>query len=142
MIKYTRTYYNPFSLFIGKRPSRYRLDETEIIKIDIPGFDVSNEYYALNTDGYLIAKIGCTWDGASGGIDTQSFMRASLFHDILCYMINDNLLPVQTQPYADKLLRDLCIEDGMSKIRAWNIYLWVRGYQTVSRKLQKPLIID
>ena len=69
------------------------------------------------------------WDGPSGPtIDTKTFMRGSLFHDALCQLIGEGLLDKKYRKYADQLLRQHCLEDGMSKFRAWYVYMCVRAY--------------
>ena len=69
------------------------------------------------------------WDGPSGPtFDTKTFMRGSLFHDALCQLIGEGLLDKKYRKYADQLLRQICLEDGMSKFRAWYVYMAVRAY--------------
>jgi len=53
-------------------------------------------------------------------------MRGSLVHDALYQLMRKKQLPVSYKDYADKLLHDICIEDGMSKFRAWYVYHAVR----------------
>ena len=82
---------------------------------------------SLGTDGLLIIKKGYAWDGPSGPtIDTPNFMRGSLVHDALYQLMREKLIPQDHREYADKLLREICIEDGMSRIRAWWVYHSVR----------------
>ena len=122
------------------RPSIYRLDEPLVFHSEVyeefEGFE-----YTHSVDGVLEMNPGLIWDGATGGVDTDSFMRASLIHDIYCRAIYDrgsgeNKISVKYQEYADELLRDIAIEDGMSKLRANNVYFWVRGFQKRSRARQ------
>ena len=70
---------------------------------------------------------GYQWDGPSGPtIDTKSFMRGSLVHDVLYQLIYNELLDYKDKKYADKILVDICKQDGMNKLRRW----WVlKGVQ-------------
>lgn len=77
---------------------------------------------------YLSVYAGYAWDGPSGPtIDTKSFMRGSLVHDVLYEAMRKCLIPsFDYRKKADKLLRDMCIEDGMWKWRAEYVYRAVR----------------
>jgi hypothetical protein len=82
---------------------------------------------SLDTDGMLTIMKGYAWDGPSGpSIDTPNFMRGSLVHDALYQLMREQHIPQGHREYADKLLREICIEDGMSQIRAWWVYHSVR----------------
>ena len=81
---------------------------------------------SLTHRGYLLIETGYEWDGASGAINTPNYARASLVHDALYELMRARLIPLSSRRAADKLLREICIEDGMTKLRAWNAYLWVR----------------
>ncbi|HQL42346.1 MAG TPA: DUF1353 domain-containing protein [Spirochaetota bacterium] len=86
-----------------------------------------DDFVALKKDGQLHIFKGYAWDGPSGPtIDTKDFMRGSLVHDALYQLMRKKQLPVSYKDYADKLLHDICIEDGMSKFRAWYVYQAVR----------------
>ncbi len=81
----------------------------------------------LEADGLLTVKKGYAWDGPSGPtIDTPDFMRGSLVHDVLYQLMREKVIPQDQREYADKLLREICLEDGMSRIRAWWVYQAVR----------------
>ncbi|MBN2028668.1 DUF1353 domain-containing protein [bacterium] len=82
---------------------------------------------SLEMDGLLTIQKGYAWDGPSGPtIDTPNFMRGSLVHDALYQLMREKLIPQDHREYADRLLREICLEDGMSSIRAWWIYKAVR----------------
>lgn len=77
----------------------------------------------------MVIKKGYCWDGCSGPtIDTRSNMRAGLIHDVFFQMIREGFLEPDCKDYADKLFRDICIEDGMSKLRAWYYYKAVKWF--------------
>ena len=84
------------------------------------------DYFTLHKDGRLIAKKGYRWDGASGpAIDTITVMRASLFHDLLWQLIEEFFISEVYRHYSNRLFRDICIEDGMWKVRAYTFYYTV-----------------
>ncbi len=86
-------------------------------------------YVYLYPKGRLTIQKGYRWDGASFiAIDTEDFMRASLFHDALYQLMREGLLDRKHRKAADKLMYRLCVEDGMWKIRAWWCYCFVRMF--------------
>ena len=108
---------------------KYQLVEEYIIDTEIyPEKTVLRGYilfYGKNTTvpGRLIIGRGYCWDGPSGpAIDTKNFMRGSLVHDVLYQLMRQGLIPQTWREQADKELRKICLEDGMSKIRVWWVY--------------------
>lgn len=88
---------------------------------------INLKFLALDTNGNLVIRKGYSWDGPSGpAIDTKNFMQGSLVHDALYQLMREGLLPQDLRQKADEILRDVCIEDGMSKARAWWVYQGVR----------------
>ena len=112
---------------------KYQLLETTSIKtVWKPEFVIrsSYEWVVLTPLGILTVKKGYAWDGPSGlSIDTENFMRGSLFHDALYQLMREGLLKniynIDRYP-ADILLWKTCLEDGMSKFRAGYVYKLVR----------------
>lgn len=106
---------------------KYQLAEPYVVAIpEIPGYDVGCNHIHLR-DGELVITEGYAWDGPSGpAIDTKNFMRGSLVHDALYQLIREYLLPASCREAADQVLRRLCLEDGMSALRAWWVYHGVR----------------
>jgi len=81
----------------------------------------------IDSNGLITIRIGYSWDGPSGPtIDTKNFMRGSLVHDALYQLMREGVLNQEDRERADEILRDICIEDGMSKTRAWYVYKAVR----------------
>ena len=123
---------------------KYRLLDDEITKLS----DSFNEYniftdLIIMEHGTLKLKEGYAWDGASGpGLDTKNIMRASLVHDALCQLIWLGELPESRQIDADKELRRICLEDKMSKIRAWWVYRAVRAYARFKRNPAEPRVYE
>jgi len=94
------------------------------------------EYLRIDSDGELYLKAGYSWDGPSGlTIDTKAFMRGSLVHDALYQLMREGVIGQDQRERADELLREMCIEDGMSRMRA----LWVyRAVRMAGAKSAKP----
>jgi hypothetical protein len=96
------------------------------IGVKIPN-EVKYAWFSITPTGEICIRKGYAWDGPSGPtIDTRNFMRGSLVHDVLYQAIRLELLPQEFRQTADAILRDICIEDGMSRIRAWWVYTGVR----------------
>lgn len=102
--------------------------EEYIVSVRIkPADDVSNRFICLSTDGTLRIRADYAWDGPSGPtIDTKNFMRGSLVHDALYQLMREGYLPGSYRDEADDELRRICLEDGMSGLRAWWVYQGVR----------------
>ena len=89
-------------------------------------------YVEINQSGKLFIRKGYAWDGPSGPtIDTKNFMRGSLVHDALYQLIRERKIDFDQRKRVDEILREICLEDGMSKIRAWwvfwGVYLFGKG---------------
>ena len=81
----------------------------------------------IDADGNLLIKAGYSWDGPSGPtLDSKNFMRGSLIHDALYQLMREGVLPPYLRKKADEILRDVCIEDGMSRIVARGVFRAVR----------------
>lgn len=108
---------------------KYQLAVTYIMQTGIvPEHDIHTEYISLYTSGLIIIRKGYAWDGPSGPtVDTKNFMRGSLEHDALYQLMRMELLPQNYRIQADKRLKVVCLEDGMSTIRAQWVYLGVRS---------------
>ena len=107
----------------------YQLAEDYQVAIEIkPTVFILTPYIRLDIDGMLSIVAGYAWDGPSGpAIDTPNFMRGSLVHDALYQLMRQRHLdPEKLRDVADRILRRLCLEDGMSAIRAWWVYNGVR----------------
>lgn len=108
---------------------KYQLKESYTVAISIkPAQPINTEYIALDTAGNLTIAAGYAWDGPSGPtIDTLTFMRGSLVHDALYQLMRESHLDHEIhREEADRLLRQLCKEDGMWSLRAWWVYHGVR----------------
>ena len=113
------------------RKYKYQLMRDYTIPIEIElGEEVDTNFIALTTAGVLTVKNHYAWDGPSGPtIDTRSFMRGSLVHDALYQLMRGKYLDYKKhRKYADELLKNICLKDGMLKFRAWYVYKIVRMF--------------
>ena len=100
---------------------KYELLEEMRCYVNIAGLSATeNEYIQLRMSATGDRRMVLTiypryaWDGPSGPtFDTPTNMRASLFHDALCQLINDSLLDKKYRKYADELLRTHMLEDQL-----------------------------
>ncbi len=96
-----------------------------------------NDYLRLK-DGVLDIEKGYAWDGASGPTwDDKTNYRSSLVHDALYQILReaDILHPKIIRLYADKLLRDMSIEDGGNKFR---YKIWFNMVQLFAKRSSTP----
>ena len=111
-----------------KEGYKYQLVEeyevkTTIIREPSDKSVIMSDYITLWASGLLLVERGYAWDGPSGPtVDTKTFMRGSLVHDALYQLMQLKLLDLRWRPFVDQELFRLCIEDGMTLIRAW--YVW------------------
>lgn len=107
---------------------RYQLASDCVVQTEIfPLENIVTDYVNLYKDGTLLVKKGYAWDGASGpAIDTKNFMRGSLCHDACYQLLRLGWLDPDCRDDADRLLQRICLEDGMTRIRAWWVYVGVR----------------
>ena len=95
----------------------------------------SHGWIEIYPNGTLIVKKGYAWDGPSGlTIDTETFMRGSLFHDALYQLMREGLLPQEDREKTDQLLRKICKEDGMNSLRRRYVYRLVRMFGAKNAK--------
>ncbi|MEN6294315.1 MAG: DUF1353 domain-containing protein [Methanobacterium sp.] len=121
---------------------KYQLSEDYSIQTRIKHVTNISDWIQLDAEGVLTIKKGYAWDGPSGPtIDTRNFMRGSLVHDALYQLMREDKLPLKYRNYADRLLQDICLEDGMTPIRAWWVYQGVHlfGKGPASRPEKNPV---
>ncbi len=133
-----------YSILQDNSGYKYRLSENFSEPIEItpskPVFisdktKIGKIYASLSTDGLLTIYPGYAWDGPSGPtVDTPDFLVASLVHDALYQMLREKKLPQSMRKIADQILKRICIEEGMSNLRAFYVYLAVRIFGTSSEK--------
>ena len=109
---------------------KYQLSEDYSARIRAPQDDIVTPFVVLAKSGDLTVKKNYAWDGPSGPtVDTRNFMRGALEHDALYQLMRLGLLDAQEwRSFADDRLRDVCIEDGMSRFRAFYVHKAVRWF--------------
>ena len=113
---------------------KYELMEYEQVRVELS--ENITQRYMILSDNALTVRGNYCWDGPSGPtFDTKTFMRGSLFHDALYQAMREGLLDRKHRKYADELLRKICLEDGMSKFRAWYVY---HGARIIGKKNSMP----
>lgn len=112
------------------RVYKYQLTIDYTIKILItPEDNILTDFIELDTEGNLTIKAKYAWDGPSGPTcDTKNFMRGSLVHDALYQLMRQKEIDIKKRDEADRLLKQHCIEDGMSRLRAWIVYKAVKWF--------------
>jgi hypothetical protein len=110
---------------------KYQLKAPYAVRIPLcPAAPIQTPYICLDMVGELLVKEGYAWDGPSGPtLDTLNFMRGSLVHDALYQLMRERCLDhLVHRVTADRVLRDMCLADGMWRLRAWWVYLGVRWF--------------
>ena len=75
----------------------------------------------------ITLRNGYASDGPSWpAIDTDTFMRGAFIHDGCYQAIRMGWLPESAREYCDRLLRQICLADGMNPLRAWWVYKGLR----------------
>ena len=123
-----------------KRKHQYKYELAEQVEYPVPilGIDYHNGYLDLWPDGMLTIRKCYAWDGPSGPTwDDNTNMVGSLIHDALYQLMRCEVIGRGYRPYADKLLHDICIHDGMNETRA-DLWFWgVRKFASFAAKLKK-----
>lgn len=109
---------------------KYQLAEDYHHKL---GFKLPNyvdaPFYAITESGRMIIHAGYAWNGPSGiAFDTPNFMRGSLVHDLGYECLRRGLIPMSFRQAFDEEMYKICLEDGMSKMRAWWCFRAVRRF--------------
>ncbi len=127
----------------------YKYELLRFVKVNVGLWrKVETKYATIGKNGKLLIRKHYAWDGASGmfTIDTKTFMRGSLVHDCLYQLIREGYLPRELyRRYADQILREICLEDGMNKFRAWYVYKAVRIFgkkSSMPRKNPRGKIVE
>ncbi len=119
---------------------KYESLETETVITEIVGMEIDMRYITLWESGQLFIRERYAWDGASGPTwDDKTNMRGSLVHDALYQLMREGHLDRIYRRYADELLREICLADGMWKFRA-DVWFWfVRKFgEKYSMPQKKP----
>ena len=112
----------PVQTIYYKNNYKYRLDREYQCYIPIQPNHILigvDEYVVLHPSGLMVFKKGYSWDGATGVKDTKTVLRASLVHDGLYQFFREGKLSTSYKEDVDRLFKEHCLEDKMSKFRAW-----------------------
>ena len=122
---------------------KYQLLQDWYADIEVKGFSINNPMFTLHESGRLIVRRGYAWDGPSGPtIDTKTFMRASVVHDVLYQLLREGKLPPSYRKLADRELIRYAKLDGMSPVRRFYAYWSLRAFAGGAAKLKtKPVKI-
>lgn len=121
---------------------KYQLHRDYTVQTRITGHCVADAFYTLLQDGTLFIRAGYAWDGPSGPtLDTKTFMRGSLVHDVFYQMMREGQLPQDCFHPANDELRRLCLEDGMWSVRAWWVWRAVERFGSANAAVQPEKII-
>ena len=112
------------------RDYKYQIAKDYLVQTRIyPAHLIQSPWVDLSADGMLLIKKGFASDGPSGiAVDTKKFLRGAFIHDAFYYLIRQGKLGFPYRKAADKELRRIILEDGMSRVRAWYIYKAVRWF--------------
>jgi hypothetical protein len=122
---------------------KYQLAKSYSVYTGITGYLCDTEYLSLSKDGCLIIRKGYAWDGPSGPTyDSKDSLRGSLVHDALYQLMRLGLLPESCREQSDKLLHDICAEDGMNGFRADLWQLMVEEFAGYAAKYgtERPIL--
>ena len=128
MLRKTWQRYQKMIQYRKRRTYKYNLlsDLTYLATIDVD-IPKTEGLLRITSQGELLIKTGYSWDGPSGPtIDTKNFMSGSLVHDALYQLMREGFIQQSQRKRADEILRDICLQNGMSKIRAFWVFLGVR----------------
>lgn len=103
---------------------RYQLRYDYHVQTSIrPLVEIDTYFIHLTRGGLLTIRRGFAWDGPSGPtIKTRNFMRGSLVHDALYWLMRNGHLLLTKRRRADRELYKMCREDGMTVCRAGVVY--------------------
>ena len=139
----------------GKKHHKYEMLEDRFVYTRITGYEIKHRYFELFKDGRLLIKKGYRSDGPSGvTVDTASFMRSSITHDVIFQALRENLFMIivpNGQKMSDMLewydlftlaneeLRRIAKIDGMM----WPRYHWVfRAVQSFGKTHALPVLCN
>ena len=105
-------------------------------------YDINLDHIRLTPNGFLTAKRGWGWDGASGPTwDTQSSHRGSCFHDVMCYLMRKSYIDIGYKDHADQMAYQLWTMDSKKGWR-WLLIprykLWKFALNTVGKTGSRP----
>lgn len=96
----------------------FRVYETWSYQTNIaPDIIIETPYVDLR-QGLLVPKRGFCFEPSGPTFKTKNFMRPSCLHDAGYWLMCHGFLDHKWKALVDQLMREVCLEDGMSQIRA------------------------
>ena len=123
---------------------KYQLAEPFVCQTAIrPDKHIGTDFIILGLDGILMINKGYAWDGCSGPTwDDRTNMRAGIVHDALYQLIRCKQLDMGWRHTADDEFRRICMDDGMSWVRAWYYWRAVRMFGESAAEWQDEKILE
>lgn len=109
---------------------KYITTKEQVFATSVIGHHIVIPSFAeLTPDGHLRVYAGYAWDGPSGPtLDTETWMRPSLVHDVLYQLLRLGRLPQVMRLEADITMLGEQLRCGMNSFRAYYSYLGVRWF--------------
>jgi len=121
---------------------KYQLLRPWTHKTSILNWDIHQPLFRLEANGLLTVYRGYCWDGPSGPtLDTKSFMRGSVVHDVLYQAMRLGLLSNFYRKAADLELDKLLKEDGMMWLRRKYVYLGLRAFAAGAARGKESMVV-
>ncbi len=118
---------------------KFQLHEMKIVSTGIfPNSPIETRFIKMNTNGTITIMEGYAWDGATGAWNTKNLITPSLVHDALYQLIRTRNLGTNKRRMADNLLKTMCLNNGMTRFRAWYIH---RAVTELAAKAANPVSI-
>ena len=105
-----------------RKVQNYQLVTTWEYKTSIALDRIIHTEYIDLVKGLLVMKKGFCFSPSGPAIATKNIMRAVCAHDAGYWLIRNGHLETYWKEPFDDLLHELCLKDGMSRIRAKWIY--------------------
>lgn len=95
----------------------------------LPEKDIIHPLFSITSEGIITIEMGYAWDGPTGPVFSErTVIKSTLVHDALYQMMRLRMLPLSARKGADRVFRDICVEDGMSKTLANFYYQCLRVF--------------
>ena len=128
-----------------KKGYKYQVAEEDCWMSNVTGLSAVGDFYKICESGLIIARKGYAYDGPSGPtIDTKTFLRGALFHDIAFQATREGKIPRNKELFHawNQMLIDICDNAGMWKIRQkWVLFGVDKGsYWATDPKNDNPIL--
>lgn len=120
----------------------YQLAEPEQYQSNLrPPQDMRIRFAVLRVTGLIEVAPGYAWNGADWSMDTDTNIRGSMFHDIICEMMAAGLLDRATYwDQAADMYYDICLAAGMSEERAAVDRMFMKAYKGLSNGFEREVL--